>query len=67
VARPTDETQGLISIGCYGTGTLKMSQSEFDYEAGNRFLERLHDGSRHYVPIFDSVIYIPNPEVESDA
>ncbi|KAL2812415.1 glycosyl hydrolases family 31-domain-containing protein [Aspergillus granulosus] len=39
----------------------------FDYEAGNRFLERLHDGGRHYVPIFDSAIYIPNPEVESDA
>ncbi|KAE8397719.1 glycosyl hydrolases family 31-domain-containing protein [Aspergillus pseudonomiae] len=39
----------------------------FDYEAGNRFLERLHDGGRHYVPIFDSAIYIPNPDVESDA
>ncbi|KAL5363683.1 glycosyl hydrolases family 31-domain-containing protein [Aspergillus floccosus] len=39
----------------------------FDYEAGNGFLERLHDGGRHYVPIFDSAIYIPNPEIESDA
>ncbi|KAL4918671.1 glycosyl hydrolases family 31-domain-containing protein [Aspergillus aurantiobrunneus] len=39
----------------------------FDYEAGYRFLDRLHDGGRHYVPIFDSAIYIPNPETESDA
>ncbi|KAL2827223.1 glycosyl hydrolases family 31-domain-containing protein [Aspergillus cavernicola] len=39
----------------------------FDYEAGNSFLQRLHDGGRHYVPIFDSAIYIPNPQIESDA
>lgn len=39
----------------------------FDYESGNSFLQRLHDGGRHYVPIFDSAIYIPNPDIESDA
>ncbi|KAI9926969.1 hypothetical protein MW887_003349 [Aspergillus wentii] len=31
------------------------------------FLERLHASGRHYVPIIDSAIYIPNPELESDA
>ena len=34
---------------------------------GLAFLERLHEGGRHYVHIIDSAIYIPNPENCSDA
>ncbi|KAJ5107638.1 alpha-glucosidase precursor [Penicillium angulare] len=34
---------------------------------GQKFLQRLHDGGRHYVPIFDSAIYVPNPTDSSDA
>jgi hypothetical protein len=39
----------------------------FDYATGKTFLQRLHDGGRHYVPIFDAAIYIPNPSDPSDA
>lgn len=30
------------------------------------FLEFVHNGSQHYVPIVDAAIYIPNPSNESD-
>ncbi|KAK9470692.1 glycoside hydrolase [Dipodascopsis tothii] len=39
----------------------------FDYESGREFLADLHAGGRHYVPIVDSAIYIPNPENATDA
>lgn len=39
----------------------------FDYASGNSFLQRLHDSGRHYVPIFDAAIYVPNPSDPSDA
>ena len=42
-------------------------QNTFGYEEGRRFLSRLHDGGRHYIPIIDSAIYIPNPMNASDA
>lgn len=39
----------------------------YEYKTGSDFLQRLHDGGRHYVPIIDSAIYIPNPENKNDA
>jgi alpha-glucosidase len=39
----------------------------YDYETGQAFLQRLHDGGRHYIPIIDAAIYVPNPENASDA
>lgn len=31
------------------------------------FLDSLHSGGRHYIPIVDSAVYIPNPNNASDA
>ncbi|KAI9794062.1 MAG: hypothetical protein M1816_006687 [Peltula sp. TS41687] len=42
-------------------------QRTFPYDEGQRFLQRLHESGRHYVPIVDAAIYIPNPENISDA
>ena len=42
-------------------------QRTFPYDEGREFLQRLHDSGRHYVPIVDSAIYVPNPENASDA
>ncbi|KAJ5053505.1 hypothetical protein NUH16_010577 [Penicillium rubens] len=39
----------------------------FDDESSKGFIQRLHDGGRHYVPIIDSAIYIPNPSNPDDA
>jgi alpha-glucosidase len=39
----------------------------FDDESSKGFIQRLHDGGRHYVPIIDSAIYIPNPSKPEDA
>ena len=39
----------------------------FPVDEGLAFLQRLHEGGRHYVHIVDSAIYIPNPENCSDA
>jgi len=39
----------------------------FDYQTGKDFLQQLHNGGRHYVPIIDSAIYIPNPSNPDDA
>ncbi|KAL2867446.1 glycoside hydrolase family 31 protein [Aspergillus lucknowensis] len=38
----------------------------FCYEEGKQFLEKLHRSGRHYVPILDTGIYVPNPENCSD-
>jgi alpha-glucosidase len=38
----------------------------FGYAEGQAFLERLNAGGRHYVPIIDSAIYVPNPTNSSD-
>ncbi|KAI9759304.1 MAG: hypothetical protein M4579_002433 [Chaenotheca gracillima] len=42
-------------------------QNTFSYSDGKDFLQKLHDGGRHYIPIVDSAIYVPNPENASDA
>ncbi|KAL8848936.1 MAG: hypothetical protein Q9221_006030 [Calogaya cf. arnoldii] len=39
----------------------------FDYDGGERFLSNLHASGRHYIPIIDAAIYIPNPQNASDA
>lgn len=39
----------------------------FGYTAGQEFLSRLHASGRHYVPIVDAAIYIPDPDNASDA
>ncbi|KAI9837044.1 MAG: hypothetical protein M1819_000693 [Sarea resinae] len=42
-------------------------QNTFGYAEGQKFLASLHASGRHYIPIVDSAIYIPNPENASDA
>jgi alpha-glucosidase len=42
-------------------------QVRYSYEDGQAFLEKLHASGRHYVPIIDAAIYVPNPRNESDA
>jgi alpha-glucosidase len=39
----------------------------YSYREGQDFLEKLHKSGRHYIPIVDSALYIPNPHNESDA
>lgn len=39
----------------------------YNYTEGKNFLSNLHAGGRHYIPIIDSAIYVPNPENASDA
>ncbi len=39
----------------------------YPYSEGRDFLQRLHDSGRHYIPIIDAAIYIPNPDNASDA
>ncbi len=42
-------------------------ENTFSYSEGRQFLDALHAGGRHYVPIIDAAIYIPNPDNASDA
>lgn len=42
-------------------------QNNFGYKEGRKFLNKLHRSGRHYVPILDTGIYVPNPENASDA
>jgi alpha-glucosidase len=41
-------------------------KDRYSYSDGEKFLDKLHNSGRHYVPIIDSAIYIPNPNNESD-
>lgn len=38
----------------------------FNYSEGETFLASLHASGRHYIPIVDSAIYVPNPNNASD-
>ncbi len=38
----------------------------FSYTEGKTFLSNLHASGRHYIPIIDSAIYVPNPQNASD-
>lgn len=39
----------------------------FPVPEGLEVLKRLHDGGRHFIPIVDSALYIPNPDNGTDA
>jgi alpha-glucosidase len=39
----------------------------FSYNEGAKFLNKLHQSGRHYIPIIDAAIYDPNPDNASDA
>ncbi|PWY87723.1 extracellular alpha-glucosidase [Aspergillus heteromorphus CBS 117.55] len=41
--------------------------NRFSYSEGEEFLDKLHASGRHYVPIIDAALYIPNPDNASDA
>ena len=38
----------------------------FNYSEGEEFLSALHASGKHYIPIIDSAIYVPNPLNASD-
>ena len=38
----------------------------FNYSEGEEFLSALHASGKHYIPIIDSSIYVPNPSNASD-
>ena len=39
----------------------------YNTDVGKAFLTRLHNSGRHYIPIIDAAIYVPNPTNASDA
>ena len=41
--------------------------NRFNQDEGRQFLDQLHASGRHYIPITDSAIYIPNPQNATDA
>jgi alpha-glucosidase len=42
-------------------------EGTYGCEAGAKFLSQLLANGKHWAPIVDSAIYIPNPENASDA
>ncbi|KAH8428331.1 glycoside hydrolase family 31 protein [Aspergillus melleus] len=51
----------------HGYRNFDNDKHRFSYEEGEKFLSKLHDGGRRWVPIVDAALYIPNPENASDA
>ncbi|RDW81045.1 glycoside hydrolase family 31 protein [Aspergillus mulundensis] len=51
----------------HGYRDFDNDQVRFSYEDTTVFLDKLHAGGRHFVPIVDAALYIPNPENPSDA
>ncbi|KAJ5583581.1 hypothetical protein N7535_002201 [Penicillium sp. DV-2018c] len=51
----------------HGYRDFDNDQHRYPYSEGEEFLEKLHSSGRHYVPIIDAAIYIPNPDNVSDA
>lgn len=51
----------------HGYRDFDNDQYRYPYREGEVFLDKLHRSGRHYVPIIDSAIYIPNPNNASDA
>ncbi|KAL9634029.1 MAG: hypothetical protein Q9164_004335 [Protoblastenia rupestris] len=41
-------------------------QNTYSYSEGETFLTNLHNGGRHWIPIIDAAIYVPNPQNASD-
>ncbi|KAL3464154.1 glycosyl hydrolases family 31-domain-containing protein [Aspergillus heterothallicus] len=50
----------------HGYRDFTNDQTRFSYNDTKPFLEQLHAGGRHFVPIVDAALYIPNPEDASD-
>lgn len=40
--------------------------NRYPVKEGEAFIAKLHASGRHYIPIVDSAIYIPNPNNASD-
>lgn len=51
----------------HGYRDFENDNNRYPYSEGEEFLEKLHASGRHYVPIVDSALYIPNPKNASDA
>ncbi|KAL4891029.1 glycosyl hydrolases family 31-domain-containing protein [Aspergillus ambiguus] len=51
----------------HGYRNFDNDQNRYSYSEGNKFLDKLHDGGRRWVPIVDGALYIPNPENASDS
>ncbi|KAJ5899750.1 hypothetical protein N7495_004494 [Penicillium taxi] len=50
----------------HGYRNFDNDQNRFPYSGAKDFLNKLHNSGRHYIPIVDSALYIPNPHNESD-
>ncbi|KAL3475634.1 glycosyl hydrolases family 31-domain-containing protein [Aspergillus californicus] len=50
----------------YGYRDFTNDQNRYSYSDTEAFLEKLHAGGRHFVPIVDAALYIPNPQNSSD-
>ncbi|KAL2835120.1 glycosyl hydrolases family 31-domain-containing protein [Aspergillus cavernicola] len=50
----------------HGYRDFDNDQVRFSYSDTKAFLDKLHAGGRHFVPIVDAALYIPNPENGSD-
>lgn len=51
----------------HGYRDFDNEQTNWSYEEGEKFLNKLHAGGRRFVPLVDSALYIPNPDNASDA
>lgn len=51
----------------HGYRNFDNDENRYPYREGQEFLERLHKGGRHYIPMVDAALYISNPENASDA
>ena len=51
----------------HGYRDFENDNNRYPYSEGEEFLEKLHASGRHYVPVVDSALYIPNPNNASDA
>ncbi|KAL2870834.1 glycoside hydrolase family 31 protein [Aspergillus lucknowensis] len=50
----------------HGYRDFDNDQYRFSYSDTKVFLDQLHAGGRHFVPIVDAALYIPNPQNASD-
>lgn len=51
----------------HGYRDFDNEKTNWSYEEGEKFLDKLHAGGRRFVPLVDSALYIPNPDNASDA
>ena len=50
-----------------GYRDFENDRTNWTYEDGEKFLDKLHSEGRRFVPLVDSALYIPNPNNASDA